>query len=246
MAHTTIHRIFYEDAYCAVVYKKIGEDSQSFFTELFPDKSFVQPVNRLDKPVSGLILAAFSPQIQAVCSRSFADGQAEKEYWAVCLRPAEQPEPVGFQRLEQYLSFNTKKQKAFLCRDVSPLETHKVQTTGNTRDSVRSARNYALLYWKQCGTGKRYDFLKIFPKTGRTHQIRVQMAAIGRPIKGDLKYGAPRSEKNGGIRLHAYSLRLPHPVTGDILAVSALPQEPDALWAACTTVCTSDTEGCPQ
>ena len=244
MTYTAITRIFYEDEHCAIVYKKAGEDSQTFFTEIFPEKPFVQPVNRLDKPVSGLILAAFSPQIQAVCSRTFTQGLAKKEYWAVCCRPAEQTAPVGIQRLEQYLSFNTKTQKAFL---EDPYNIPAV-CCGRDRGRNRQHNNgkYALLYWIQCGSGTVYDFLKIFPKTGRTHQIRVQLAAIGRPIKGDLKYGAPRSEKNGGIRLHAYALRLPHPVTGHTLTAAAAPQYPDVLWTACTAACSADSTEYPQ
>jgi 23S rRNA pseudouridine1911/1915/1917 synthase len=94
-------------------------------------------------------------------------------------------------------------------------------------------RKKGILRCRLCGTGLRYLFLEINLITGRHHQIRAQLAALGMPVKGDLKYGARRSEKTGGIRLHARSLSFPNPTgTGDPLRVTAAPPLRDPLWEA--------------
>jgi len=91
----------------------------------------------------------------------------------------------------------------------------------------------AMLRYKIIGQGDRYLFLEIDLITGRHHQIRAQLAALGLHIKGDLKYGARRSEKSGGIRLHAYSLAFPNPLkSGEVIRVKARPPVIDSLWTA--------------
>ena len=250
-------RIYFEDEYCAVVYKKTGEHSHTFFSTLFPQKTFVTAVNRLDTPLSGLVLLAFSAQAQTLFSRAFTAGEMQKEYWAICERNRRNPEskaapetqtipegalfeqkaePEGlehFQRLEHLVGFHTKTQKAFIVGEPSKnLNAHPYKRTRNNTSAKK-----ALLYWALCGAGEQYDFIRIRPETGRTHQIRVQMAAIGRPIKGDLKYGARRSEVGGGIRLHSFRLHFIHPITGSPIRIEAAPQEPDTLWSACMAAC---------
>lgn len=251
-------RIYFEDEYCALIYKKAGEDAQRFFVPFFPSQSFVSAVNRLDTPVSGLMLIAFSASLQTALSRSFTANTVKKEYWAICERMVSSTsaysemrggEPVSGQtvrghracgqtvathgtlppdtergphRLEHLIGFRRKTQKAYIA-----VQPHA--------KSLRLKK--AVLYWTLCGTGERYDFIRIEPETGRTHQIRVQMAAAGHPIKGDLKYGARRSESKGGIRLHAYRLSFTHPVTHTYMSIAALPEPFDRLWAACTDVC---------
>ena len=237
-------RIYFEDDYCAVAYKAIGENSQTFFTQLFLHKPFIVPVNRLDTPVSGIVLLAFSAHIQTLFSRAFKAGAVQKEYWAICERstvhPAETSEP---QRLEHWLGFHTKTQKAFV--GAAPIDiTHaNITSAGITKPkkNKKPTLKKAVLYWTLCGKGDRYDFIRISPETGRTHQIRVQMAAAGHPIKGDLKYGARRSESNGGIRLHSYKLSFIHPVTHQNITVEAPPMQPDTLWQACTEVYANST-----
>ena len=232
-------RIYFEDDYCAVAYKASGENSQTFFTSLFPHKSFTAPVNRLDPPVSGIMLLAFSAQIQTLFSRAFEAGSVQKEYWAICERsPACSAGASGAQRLEHWLGFHTKTQKAFI--GMAPTAATKPQ-----KRNKKPALKNAVLYWTLCGKGDRYDFIRISPETGRTHQIRVQMAAVGHPIKGDLKYGARRSDPNGGIRLHAYKLSFIHPVTHQNITVEVPPMQPDNLWQACTAACLADTERRP-
>lgn len=250
-------RIYFEDEYCAAVYKKAGEDSQSFFTAFFPDKPFIAAVNRLDTPVSGIMLLAFSAHIQTLFLHAFENGTVKKEYWAVCERPEPVPgcfiEIGAFQRLEHRIGFHTKTQKAFVgdapvesvplservCYDkkAHPAAPAKNGSRCKRRRSTGAPLKKAVLYWTLCGKGKRYDFIRIHPETGRTHQIRVQMAAAGRPIKGDLKYGARRSEPGGGIRLHSFGLSFIHPVTGNRISVKAEPRQTDPLWKACTAAC---------
>ncbi|UTC44396.1 RluA family pseudouridine synthase [Treponema sp. OMZ 857] len=233
-------RIYFEDDYCAVAYKASGENSQTFFAPLFPHKPFVAPVNRLDTPVSGIVLLAFSAQIQTLFSRTFEAGAVQKEYWAICERSTEHSIEVSeLQRLEHWLGFHTKTQKAFVGAapiDITPANTTSADIT-KPKKHKKSALKKAVLYWTLCGEGDRYDFIRIRPETGRTHQIRVQMAAAGHPIKGDLKYGARRSESSGGIRLHSYKLSFIHPITHQNITVEAPPMQPDTLWHACMAAC---------
>ena len=231
-------RIYFEDDYCAVVYKASGENSQTFFAPLFSHKPFVTPVNRLDTPVSGIVLLAFSARVQTLFSRAFEAGAVQKEYWAICERSTEHPAAVSEpQRLEHWLGFRNKTQKAFI--GAKPTGISKPDKTEKRNDTATLKK--AVLYWTLCGKGDRYDFIRISPETGRTHQIRVQMAAAGHPIKGDLKYGARRSEPNGGIRLHSYKLSFIHPVTHQNITVEAPPIQPDTLWKACMAACTNST-----
>lgn len=231
MSIKKMSRIYFEDEHCAVVYKRTGENSQTFFSDLFPQKSFVSAVNRLDTPVSGLLLLAFSPRVQAALSKAFAENRITKEYWAVCERFTAAPVDSGFHRLEHTVGFHTKTQKAFVA--VSAADSDTEQLKKGKKISLKKAA----LCWQLCGCGDRYDFIRIIPETGRTHQIRVQMAYIGRPIKGDLKYGSRRSEKAGGIRLHCFAVCLNHPITKHSLIVTAEPQNPDMLWCSCTVAC---------
>ena len=233
-------RIYFEDDYCAVVYKTSGENSQTFFASLFPHKPFTALVNRLDTPVSGIVLLAFSAHIQTLFSRAFETGSVQKEYWAICERATAHPLEISeTHRLEHLLGFHTKTQKAFISTD--PIDIHPIGITKLKTKNKKQALKKAVLYWTLCGKGDRYDFIRISPETGRTHQIRVQMAAAGHPIKGDLKYGARRSEPSGGIRLHSYKLSFIHPVTHQNITVEAPPVQPDTLWSACMEACTNNT-----
>lgn len=242
-------RIYFEDDYCAVAYKASGENTQTFFAPLFPHKPFVAPVNRLDTPVSGIVLLAFSAQIQTLFSRAFEAGSVQKEYWAICERTAvHSAEISGAQRLEHWLGFHTKTQKAFIGAapiDMTPTNTGSASITKPQKNKTPALKK-AVLYWTLCGKGERYDFIRMSPVTGRTHQIRVQMAAAGHPIKGDLKYGARRSEQGGGIRLHSYKLSFVHPLTHKKITIEAPPVQPDTLWKACIDVCINSSAPIPR
>lgn len=184
-------------------------------------------VHRLDQPVSGLCILALTDRAVARFSKIFADNSVEKTYCAITERKkTAQGESLSelsadWKSLECLMSFDRGKKKARI------LSEKEVQGAGKT------AGKKARLRYKVLGQGERYDFLLVELFTGRTHQIRCQLAGEGRPVKGDLKYGAKRSEKGGGIRLHAWRLSFFHPVTGESLTFTCMPPKMDALWQAC-------------
>ena len=208
---------------CMVINKPSGESSE------FPEvqakgEKFPVPVHRLDMPVSGCLLLAKTPKAAAFLNAAFAAGsgcilssgcsRVKKHYWAIIEKPANNALPEEAE-LVHWLSFNAAKNKSF------------------AHDKEGQGRKKAVLRYRISGAGTHYLFLEIDLVTGRHHQIRAQLAALGLHIKGDLKYGARRSEKSGGIRLHAYSLAFPNPMrSGEMLEAKALPPVMDALWTA--------------
>lgn len=184
-------------------------------------------VHRLDQPVSGLCVLALTEKSVALLSKIFATNSVEKTYCAITerkkLAQGEVQSEISsdWKNLECVMTFDRGKKKARI------LSEKEAQRAGKT------AGKKALLRYKLLGQGERYDFLLVELFTGRTHQIRCQLAGEGRPIKGDLKYGAKRSEKGGGIRLHAWKLSFSHPVTGECLTFTCMPPQMDALWQAC-------------
>lgn len=227
-------RVLYMDEYLAVVSKKIGEIcesdpedmSLSLVENLRPDIEAaagkklegLEAVHRIDQPVSGCVLLALDNTTLATLSAQFAAGEIRKKYIAVVEKPKTGEMQLGG-RLEHMIRFDHKHHKASAC----------------SREEIRKPGpdwKNAVLAWRLIGMGDRYAFLEIQPETGRTHQIRAQLAAAGMPIKGDLKYGAKRSDPLGGIRLHAWAIQFRHPVTGDSVTVRAPVLESDALWQA--------------
>ena len=184
-------------------------------------------VHRLDQPVSGLCILALTDWAVARFSKIFASHSVEKTYCAITERKKSAPGEVkseissDWKNLECVMTFDRGKKKAYI------LSEKEAQRAGKT------AGKKALLRYKLLGQGERYDFLLVELFTGRTHQIRCQLAGEGRPVKGDLKYGAKRSEKGGGIRLHAWKLSFSHPVTGEKVTFTCMPPQMDALWQAC-------------
>jgi 23S rRNA pseudouridine1911/1915/1917 synthase len=175
-------------------------------------------VHRLDVPVTGCALFARTPEAASFLGKSFAksvyeEGRAEKYYWAA---------------VENSPEFRALPETGEL---VHWIQTNKKKNKSSAWDKPQSRRKEAVLRYRVKHCGKNYGFLEIELVTGRHHQIRAQFAALGIHIKGDLKYGAKRSEKSGGIRLHARSLYFPDPsVTGNFIAVSANPPVMDRLW----------------
>ena len=207
--------LLFENDACMVINKLPGESSE------FPGYKMGRggdrlPVHRLDVPVSGCLLLARTPEAAAFLGAAFArheDSQVEKRYWAVVEKPSFSLPANG--ELIHWLSFSSVKNKSF------------------AYDGIGHDRKKAVLRYKIAGTGKNYLFFEIELITGRHHQIRAQLAALGLHIKGDLKYGASRSEKGGGIRLHACSLAFPNPLDPEeIIKVKAKPPVMDPLWAA--------------
>jgi 23S rRNA pseudouridine1911/1915/1917 synthase len=223
-------RILYLDEDCLVINKVAGEATQgaeagmrdlglilgSQIGESPKAPGFLPTaVHRLDVPVSGATLFARTPKSLAFLNAGFAQGRIEKRYWAIVEKP---PASLGFPEtgeLVHWIKTDTKRNKSMVYDEKIP-------------EAKRG-----ILQYRITGYGDHYLFLEIALLTGRRHQIRAQFAHLGMPIKGDLKYGARRSEKGGGIRLHSYSLSFPNPAgNGASIAVTALPPIRDRLWEA--------------
>jgi 23S rRNA pseudouridine1911/1915/1917 synthase len=219
--------ILYEDNHLIAVNKRVGEIVQgdktgdtplpeiikSYLKEKYNKSGnvFCGVVHRLDRPVSGVVLFAKTSKALERMNKMFADHSLEKTYWAIvkgCL-------PESEARLEHYLVRNEKQNKSYAYTEPKP------------------AAKRAVLDYKVLSRGDNYSLLEINLETGRHHQIRSQLSSIGFPIKGDLKYGAPRSNPDGGISLLARSITFEHPVSGAVIHIEA-PAPQDNLWRALT------------
>jgi 23S rRNA pseudouridine1911/1915/1917 synthase len=173
-----------------------------------PGEVFLGVTHRLDRPTTGVVLFARTSKALTRLNEMFkSHDKIQKTYWAIVQDPPRIPEG----RLENYLWRNEKQNKSFV---VKP----------GTKDAKR-----AVLTYKVIAHSERYSLLEINLETGRHHQIRCQLAAIGCPIKGDLKYGAKRSNPDGGISLHARKIEFIHPVSKLPLSIVA-PVPNDNLW----------------
>ncbi|MDR1058677.1 MAG: RNA pseudouridine synthase [Treponema sp.] len=219
-------RVLYRNAACLVINKRAGEDSQG-------GGAYPRAVHRLDVPVTGCLLLARNAEALAFLSAAFRgsnpggkedapEGGIRKIYWAIT-ETGEGAEALGGAgRLVHYLSRDPKRNRS------------------TAWDEAGKGRRIGVLHYRLAGRGERYLFWEIDLITGRHHQIRAQFARAGLPIKGDLKYGARRSEKTGGIRLHARSLSFPNPLApGETLTALAPPPE-DNLWRAFEAACLSE------
>ncbi|HPC98822.1 MAG TPA: RNA pseudouridine synthase [Bacteroidales bacterium] len=216
-------QILYEDNHLIAVNKKASDLSQGdssgdepldarikrYLAVKYnkPGEVFLGVVHRLDRPVSGVVLYARTSKALARMNEIFRTREVRKIYWAVV---SEKP-PQAEGRLENYLRKNEKQNKSFVYNEPS--------------EGTRRAE----LTYKLAGVSERYYLLEIELHTGRHHQIRAQLAAAGMPVKGDLKYGAKRSNPDGSISLHARSLQFIHPVKKEeILIIAPLPQT--GIW----------------
>lgn len=178
-----------------------------------PGEVFLGVTHRLDRPTTGVVLFARTSKALTRLNAMFqSHEQIQKTYWAIVEKnerlKAKSNEAM---RLEHYLWRNEKQNKSFVV---------KPDTKGAKR---------AVLTYKVIAQGDRYMLLEINLETGRHHQIRCQLAAIGCPIKGDLKYGAKRSNPDGGISLHARQIEFVHPVSKQPITITA-PVPDDSLW----------------
>jgi 23S rRNA pseudouridine1911/1915/1917 synthase len=171
-------------------------------------KPFLGLVHRIDQPVTGVVVFAKTPRALARLNAAFQQREVTKIYWAV----VDTPPPAEEGCLEHYLTFDLKQNKARVFS--KPLKGGKK----------------AQLRYRLVGKSERYVFLEIRLLSGRPHQIRAQLAAAGCHIKGDLKYGAARSNPGGGIHLHARHLAFHDPETGQLIEINSPPPE-DTLWA---------------
>lgn len=176
-----------------------------------PGEVFLGVTHRLDRPTTGVVLFARTSKALTRLNAMFqSHEQIRKTYWAIVEK---NDRLLGDEaiRLEHYLWRNEKQNKSFVVKS-------------GTKDAKR-----AVLSYKAIARGDRYTLLEINLETGRHHQIRCQLAAIGCPIKGDLKYGAKRSNPDGGISLHARKIEFVHPVSKQQISIIA-PVPDDALW----------------
>ena len=220
-------QIVYEDNHMMVINKKAGQLVQGDKTgdlsllELIkdfikkrddkPGNVFLGLVHRIDRPTSGLVIYAKTSKALSRLTMMVKDREVKKTYWAIV---AKEMIPKS-QRLVHFLQKNEKTNKA----------TVFVKATEGAKESI--------LTYNVIKGLDNYQLLEIDLETGRHHQIRAQLSKIGVPIKGDLKYGAPRSNPDGGISLHARKLQFIHPVTKEEIEIIAPVPQNDAVWKAC-------------
>ncbi|MFP9118064.1 RluA family pseudouridine synthase [Flavobacterium sp. RNTU_13] len=216
-------QVLYEDNHIIVVNKRVGDIVQGDKTgdkplseivkEYIKDKYnkpgevFLGVVHRLDRPTTGIVMFAKTSKALTRLNEIFKNRETLKTYWALVKNKPSLPEAT----LTHYLTRNEKSNTS---------KAHAKEISGSKKAS---------LTYKVIKNLTNYTALEVDLHTGRHHQIRCQLSAIGSPIKGDLKYGADRSNPDGGICLHARKLSLTHPVTKNILEIIA-PVPDDALW----------------
>lgn len=218
-------QVIYEDNHIIVVAKRSGEivqgdksgdrplteDVKAYLKEKYakPGLVFLGVVHRLDRPVSGLVIFARTSKALSRLNEMFRNGSIHKTYWAL----VQTPPPAEEGELIHWLTRNERQNKSYAYRNEVP---------GSKK---------AVLRYRVIGKTDRYTLLEIQLLTGRHHQIRCQLAAMGCPIRGDLKYGAPRSNPDGSISLLARSIEFVHPVSKEIIRLEA-PLPEDSLWQA--------------
>lgn len=217
----------YEDNHVIVVSKRVGEIVQgdktgdeplsetvkAYLKEKYrkPGEVFLGVVHRLDRPVSGVVLFARTSKALSRLSEMFRTRSVRKTYWAIVGN--QPPGPEG--TLTHWLTRNPK------------------NNTARAYDREVPGSKQAILDYRVVGRSDRYWLLEVDLHTGRHHQIRCQLAKMGCPIRGDLKYGAPRSNPDGGISLHARRIVFEHPVSHQTVDVMA-PVPDDRLWQTIT------------
>lgn len=216
--------VLYEDNHIIAINKLAGEIVQgdktgdvplsekvkNYIKEKYekPGAVFLGVIHRIDRPVSGIVLFARTSKALERMNKLFREKEIQKTYWAVVKNKPPKVEDT----LIRYLIKNEKLNKSF-----SSLQPKK--------EALESTLDYRLL-----ASSDTYHLLEINPHTGRHHQIRVMLADIGCPIKGDLKYGFQRSNPDGSIHLHARAIQFIHPVSGEEIKIIAPPPISDPLW----------------
>ena len=213
-------QVLYEDNHIIIVYKQSGEIVQGDKTGdkplsetikewikqkyAKPGNVFLGVVHRLDRPVSGIVVFAKTSKALSRLNNMFRNGEVRKTYWAMVQTAPNMPEAT----LTNWLVRNEKQNKSYVYNNEMP----------NAKQ--------AILKYKTIGQTEHYTLLEVNLLTGRHHQIRCQLTAMGCPIKGDLKYGARRSNPDGSISLLSHKVEFIHPVSKQkIVVVSPLPTE---------------------
>ena len=216
-------KVLYEDNHIIVINKAAGEIVQGdktgdvslcdtmkqYIKEKYakPGNVFIGLPHRLDRPVSGIVVFAKTSKALERLNRMFSEGAVKKIYWALTKgipTPAEAD-------IDSWILRNEKMNKSF-----------------SYPKEVKGAK-HALLHYRLVAASQNYNLIEVELKTGRHHQIRCQLSSIGCPIKGDLKYGAQRSNPDGSISLHARYIEFVHPVSKEQIAITA-PLPDDRLW----------------
>lgn len=216
-------QVLFEDNHLLILNKRAGdivqgditgtepllEKAKAYIKEKYdkPGAVFLGLPHRLDQPVSGAVIFARTSKALARLNKMLHDRQIAKIYWAVVKNRPPQDEAL----LSHFMSRNREKNKSYAF------------------ESPRKDSQKAELKYKLIASGDNYHLLEVELLTGRHHQIRSQLSVVGCPIKGDLKYGAPRPNADASIHLHARQLAFAHPVSGENLNIIA-PVPDDPLW----------------
>ncbi len=216
--------ILYEDNHLIAVNKEAGEIVQGDSTgdeplvervKKYIKKKYNKPgdvflgiVHRIDRPVSGVVIFARTSKALSRMNKLIQDREIKKIYWALVKELPEKDED----ELKHYVLKNSEKNKSYAF------------------PKQKSGSKLGILKYKLISSSTNYHLLEIDLKTGRHHQIRCQLAKIGSPIRGDLKYGFSRSNKDGSISLHARKVEFIHPVKKEPVTIVASPPSSDPLW----------------
>ena len=217
--------ILYEDNHLIVVNKASGEITQGdktgdtplpeklkdYLKEKYnkPGNVYLGVIHRLDRPTTGIVVFAKTSKALSRMNELFRKDEVKKTYWAIVQNPPKQN--IG--TLKHYLWKNEKQNKSY----------------AYASNKEKKDAKLAILNYKLVATSDNYSLLEVDLETGRHHQIRCQLSTIGCTIKGDLKYGAKRSNPDGSISLHARSISFVHPISKEQIEISA-PTPNDALW----------------
>ena len=218
--------ILFEDNHLIIVNKKAGDITQGdktgdaplsdivkdYIKEKYnkPGNVYLGVVHRLDRPTSGVIIFAKTSKALSRLTKMLRDKEINKTYWAVVKNKPKKKKDT----LINYLKKNPKNNKSYV-----------------VGENVNGAKK-AILHYELIKELDNYSLLEINLETGRHHQIRTQLSNIGSPIKGDLKYGFPRSNKDASIHLHARKIAFTHPVSKEKIEVLA-PTPQDVIWNNC-------------
>lgn len=219
-------QIVFEDNHIIIINKRAGDIVQgdktgddplseivkSYIKEKYnkPGNVYLGVVHRLDRPTTGLVMFSKTSKALSRLNKMLAERDISKTYWAVVQNKPEKEQD----QLVHWLQKNKKKNKA-------------IAFSRKTENSKKAILSYNLKK-----SLDNYHLLEIKLETGRHHQIRAQLSRIGCPIKGDLKYGAPRSNEDGSIHLHARKIKFIHPVSKELMSFEADVPD-DTLWRAC-------------
>jgi 23S rRNA pseudouridine1911/1915/1917 synthase len=219
-------QVLFEDNHIIIVSKRAGDITQGDKTgdkplsdvvkEYVKDKYnkpglvFIGTVHRLDRPTSGIVIFARTSKALERLNKMLRDKVIHKTYWALVKNPPKKTSDT----LINFLKKDTKKNKSFVYKK-----------------EIEGSKN-AILHYTVIKKLENYFLIEIDLETGRHHQIRTQLSHIGSAIKGDLKYGFPRSNKDGSISLHARKIKFTHPVSKEEIQITA-PTPKDVIWDAC-------------